>query len=45
LTEEGTDLLERLTPMVEQHEAELSQGFSADDKTALLALLAKVAQV
>ena len=45
LTEEGTDLLDRLTPMVEQHEAELSQGFSADDKQDLLSLLAKIVQI
>jgi len=45
LTEEGTGLLGRLTPMVEAHEADLAQGFSASDKQALLSLLAKIAQV
>ena len=45
LTEAGTELLARLTPLVEAHEAELAQGLSADDKQALLALLAKIAEV
>jgi len=45
LTEAGTLLLTRLTPMVEAHEAELAQGLSADDKKNLLGLLAKIAQV
>ncbi len=45
LTEAGTELLARLTPLVAAHEAELAQGLSADDKQALLALLAKIAEV
>jgi DNA-binding MarR family transcriptional regulator len=45
LTDDGTDLLARLTPLVEAHEAELAQDLSADDKQNLLALLAKIAQI
>ncbi len=45
LTDAGTDLLVRLTPLVEAHEAELAQDLSADDKQSLLSLLAKIAQV
>jgi DNA-binding MarR family transcriptional regulator len=44
LTAAGAELLARLTPMVEAHEAELAQGLSADDKKNLLALLAKIAR-
>lgn len=45
LTETGSQLLARLTPLVEAHEAELAQGLSSDDKKNLLELLAKIAQV
>lgn len=45
LTETGSQLLARLTPLVEAHEAELAQGLSADDKKNLLELLAKIARV
>ncbi len=45
LTDEGTELLDRLTPMVEAQDAALAEGLNADDKRHLLALLAKIAQV
>jgi DNA-binding MarR family transcriptional regulator len=45
LTDGGNELLARLTPLVEAHEAELAAGLSADDKKDLLGLLAKIAQV
>lgn len=45
LTEAGNELLARLTPMVEAHEAELAQDLGADERKTLLALLAKTAQV
>ncbi len=45
LTEEGSELLARLTPLVEAHEADLARSLSADDKKTLLALLAKIAQL
>ena len=45
LTEAGSQLLARLTPLVEAHEAELANDLSADDKQKLLELLAKIAEV
>ncbi|MDH3739817.1 MAG: MarR family transcriptional regulator, partial [Alphaproteobacteria bacterium] len=45
LTEAGTDLLAQLTPLVEAHEAELARDLSAEEKTKLLELLAKIARV
>ena len=45
LTAAGNELLDRLTPLVEAHEAELAHDLSADEKKTLLALLAKIAKV
>ena len=45
LTEAGAELLARLTAQVEAHEAELAQNLTAEEKTQLLAMLAKVARV
>ncbi len=45
LTETGSQLLARLTPLVDAHEAELARGLSADDKKNLLALLTKIARL
>lgn len=45
LTAAGTDLLARLTPMVEAHEAELANDLSAADKQKLLESLAKISRV
>lgn len=42
LTEAGGQLLADLTPRVEAHEAELAQGLSADERTKLIELLAKI---
>jgi DNA-binding MarR family transcriptional regulator len=45
LTPAGSELLARLTPLVEAHEAELAAGLGDADKQRLLALLAQIAQV
>ncbi len=45
LTGAGSQLLARLTPMVAAHEADLAHDLSADEKNALLGLLAKIAKV
>ena len=45
LTAAGAELLARLTPLVEAHEAELAHELSADEKAKLLELLAKLARV
>ena len=45
MTEAGNELLDRLTPQVEAQDAELTDGLSGADKQALLAMLAKIAQV
>lgn len=44
LTDAGKELLARLIPQIEAHEAELARRLSAQDKQALLALLAKIAE-
>ena len=45
LTEAGTEVLARLAPLVEAHEADLAQALSVDERRDLLALLAKIAKV
>ncbi|NKB47926.1 MAG: MarR family transcriptional regulator [Alphaproteobacteria bacterium] len=45
LTAAGNGLLAELTPQVAAHEAELARELNADDKSKLLELLAKIAQV
>jgi len=44
LTDAGKELLGRLIPQIAAHEAELARRLSAQDKQALLALLAKIAE-
>ncbi len=45
LTETGNQLLDRLTPIVETQDADLTQSLGADDRKTLLALLTKIAQI